>query len=75
MTDANICLVDNGKLRASAHLVSVLVKYERHQSEHTSDERQNETGILTADIVEELRSEERRYGTKCVSHETLTGNS
>lgn len=74
MTGANICLVDNSKLRASTHLVSVLVEYERHQSEHTSDERQDETSILAANIVEELRSEERRYGTKCVSHETLTGN-
>ena len=74
MTDTKVCLVDNGKLRASAHQMSVLVEDERHQSEHTSNKGENKTGILAADVVEELRSEERRDGTKSVSHETLTGN-
>lgn len=67
-------LVDDGKLGASTHQVSVLVKDEGHQSEYTSDERQNETSVLTSDIVEELRCEKRRDGTKRVSHETLASD-
>ena len=74
MTDAKVCLIDDGKLRASAHQMSVLVEHKGHQSEQTSNERQDETGVLAADIVEELRSEKRRDGTESVSHETLAGN-
>lgn len=54
--------------------MSILEHDERNHTQEGSEQSQDETGILTADIVEEGAGEQGSDGTQGVSHQTLTSN-
>lgn len=67
-------LIDKRTLRPSAQDRSPLVRHEGNHAKHCTRDRQNETSVLAADVVEELAGEQRRDGAERVSQETLAGD-
>jgi hypothetical protein len=67
-------LVLLSKLAPRAQLVAKLEHDKRNQTEKGTEQRENQTSVLAADVVEESAREQRRNGTECVTHESLACN-
>jgi hypothetical protein len=73
-TATSSSLVLLGELTPSAQLVSILEHDKRNQAQKGAEQRENETSVLAADVVEEGARKQRRNGTERVAHKSLAGN-
>lgn len=64
-------LVNKRTLRPRTQRRTPLVRNEGNHAKHSGGDGQDETGVLAADVVEELRGEQGRNGTEGVTQETL----
>ena len=67
-------LIDERTLRPGAQDGTPLVRDEGDHAEDGAGDREDQTGVLAADVVEELAGEERGDGAEGVTQETLTGD-
>lgn len=63
------------ELTPSPELGSVPEQHVGDERQGSGNQSQDQTGILRADVVEELGGEQGGHGTQGVTHETLTGDS
>ena len=64
-------LVNKSTLRPGAQDGAPLVSHEGDHAKHSAGDGKDQTGVLAADVVEELAGEERRDSSEGVTEETL----
>jgi len=65
-------LEDNSKLTPLPKHMAILEEHKRNQTEHRRRNTENQTRVLTTDIREELRREQRSHGAEGVPHQPLS---